>query len=370
MNIKICIICLMAVSVSQLCADEVADSSVAREWKFLGAPYVVANSDFGLIFGAGGGISKFPKIYIIYSASVSSAGDYSGGISSAQIVTERWRFENKTQLSKSNRYIYTLNDDKPEAIASTMTNTRELQLSALRRFGLFEIGPTVLIKTVRSNGTKDADDNPSLIDYPRFRKGDIELIGIRSRYQTANIVRPIEGVIFEGMIRAGRMGDENGKGKFEGDTELKLGYAKPVTDESRIYARVWSQFQLNAMPSLQNFLGWEQNHRGQPFMREWGRRVLSGRLQYHMTIAKQTKFPLVYLHELIALFPADRLDWEVVPFYDIGAVGDPANGWNKTRHGLGVGFHIILPPELVFRFDVAFAPGGSIRFFLGAGETL
>jgi len=351
-------------------AEESADSTDANRWKLLGAPYLFANSDFGLIYGVGGGISKYPDVYIIYGASGSTKGEFDGGISAAQIVTRRWRFENKTRFSKSNRYIYTLHDNDPETVASAVTNLIELQFGVLHRFGQFEIGSTLLLKKVKSGDVKDSDDNPITADYSRFREADLELIGVKSRYQTTNIIRPMDGLIFESMIRAGRMGYENHTGDFDADAEIKLGYAKPTTEDSRLYARIWSQFQLNAIPPLQNFLGWERNHRGQPFGREWGRRVLSGRIQYHLTVARKTKFPLVYIHNLISLIQPDRLDWEVVPFYDIGAVGDPSFGWHKTRHGIGFGLHVILPPELVFRLDIAFAPGGPVRFFLGPGETL
>ena len=349
-----------------------ANETDPRGWKFLGAPYVYANSDFGLVFGGGGGISKTPNIYILYWGSISGNGLLEGGISSAEFQWKNWRFLDVSWVSKSPRYIYTLHDNDPEIVAKATVTQYELQISALRRIERFELGPTILKRVVSAKDAKDANDRViPLTAFDRFGEANIELAGLRCRYSTTSPIRPLDGVVLESALRVGRAkSDLFDEAKFDGDAELKIAWAEDDLPEGRLYIRGWAIFQLETPPPAQQFLGWERNHRGQPFMREWGRRFLSGRLQYHRTFARRTDFPLVHLHRLMNFVSPDYLDWEFVPFYDVGVVGDPAYGWHKTRHAIGIGLHAVLPPDLVFRLDFALAPGGPLRFFIGAGETI
>ena len=51
--------------------------------------------------------------------------------------------------------------------------------------------------------------------------------------------------------------------------------------------------------------------------------------------------------------------------------GDPDyGGWRRTRQGYGLSLRLVLPPELVFFFDVAIMPGGDPMFYFGGGESL
>jgi hypothetical protein len=295
-----------------------------------------------------------------------------GGISQAELKTPQWRFVDISWLSKMPRIIYTQEDNDPQEVARAVVTQFELQLSALRRFGELEIGPSALIRAVKAQDAKDANEYPiPLNSFRRFGTADMELAGVRMRYLTTSIVRPIDGVILDMSVRAGRASGNNSSSPvFDADTDIKAGWAKPVSENGRIYLRTWAMFQLNAPPSVRNFLGWERNHRGQPYMREWGRRFLSGRFQYHHCFKRSSSFPMEQLNSVFPFIKPCKLDFEIVPFYDIGAIGDPEFGWHKTRSGFGAGLHIILPPELVFRIDFAVAPNGPFRFYIGAGETI
>ncbi len=398
--IGLCLVCLLTVSRAQtdpprddprLAAstmDTLLESSqiVPKQegLKFLGAPYVYANTDMGLVMGVGGGLSKPPNFYSLFFVDGSFNGMLQGGVSMMEIKSGDWRFIDVSWISQKLLYIYTLSDNDPQILAGALQTQYELNFSALHDLGGgWEAGPTVLVRFMRSREARDLVDpnNPgqSVLysegrnipksTYPRFRDADVELAGYRFRYTSTSPVRPTDGWIFETALRAGRTdGDAYATPRFDMDFEARLARAIPLTHRSRLYLRGWTILQLEAPPPVQQFLGWDRNHRGQPFMREWGRRFLSGRIQYHWMFAENSRFPWGHLHSLWSALPDMRLHYEIVPFYDIGAVGDPAFGWHETRHALGIGIHAVLPPDLVFRLDFAIAPGGPLRFFLAAGE--
>ncbi len=355
--------------------------------RFLGAPYAFANSDLGLVVGAGGGISKEPGFYSLFFIDGSLGGLLEGGISSMEIETENWRILDISWIAQKVLYIYTLSDNDPQILAGALQTQYEFNISALKKMGNsgWEIGPTTLVRFVRTREARDLrdpnDPKKSLLytdgrniprsTFARFEDADVELIGFRARYSNTNPVRPTDGWVFESAVRAGRTdGDAYAVPRFDMDFEGKIAWAIPVTERSRFYLRAWTIFQLEAPQPVQQFLGWDRNHRGQPYMREWGRRYLSGRVQYYHTIAHNSGFPWVPLHNLWHVLPPSLLDYEIVPFYDVGVIGDPQCGWHETRHGFGIGIHAVLPPDLVFRLDFCYAPEGPVRFYLGAGEAI
>ena len=344
------------------------------KWQSLGAPYIYANSDEGLVFGGGGGLSRFPDFYLLFFFSVSNKGMIELGIAQSEFISPsgKWKFLNESWGSQAPAYIYTLQTNDPEILAEAMSNLYELYFSALRKKGKLEVGPTTIIKIVSSKEIKDKKGN-SLSDlaYKRFGKADLQLAGLRLRYNDSSPIRPLKGINFESALLIGRsMSEEFKHPKIDGNIDLKIGITLPIASYSRIYCRVWTILQLYTPEPLHQFLGWGRNHRGQPYMREWGRRFLSGRFQYHLTFSENSNVPFCYVNQILSIVPPTPISWEIVPFYDIGAIGDPEFGWHKTRHGFGIGIHMVMPPELVLRLDFAIAPGGPIRFFIGSGETL
>ncbi len=363
---------LLCLSICGTFAEEIRQNQNSSGVQFLGAPYIFANSDLGLVYGMGGGLSRSPKLYILFFFNVSNNNLVEGGVLQGEYSYSDWKFSDVSWISKAPQYIYSLQDNNPEIIAKAIMTRFELQLSALRRVGNLEIGPTMMFRKSFARDHKDKDDNPiPRNSYERFGNANVELLGIRARYETTSPVRPTDGILLDGSLRFGRTNSNTYKSpRFDLDGEIKIGWTKPISSVSRFYSRIWCIFQLEAPPPVQQHLGWERNHRGQPYMREWGRRMLSGRFQLHFTFLERSKFPLDYLNKLIPVIKPDRMDFEIVPFYDVGEIGDPAFGWHKPRHGFGIGIHAVLPPELVLRLDFAIAPGGPIRYFIGAGETL
>ena len=367
----------IAVIVIILCSDSTVlsvepDTLNESQWQIIGAPYVLANSDVGVAYGAGGGVSYYPKLYLLWWFGYSTKGLLSVGISSAEFNTPKWKFLDVSWASKMPAYQYTLHDNEPQIIGKADVTQYEFQLSALRKYGKLEIGPTGMIRIVSAENAEDGIGNSVPLDtFDRFGKADVELIGLRVRYNTASPIRPINGTIFEAALRGGRSDWERfDNPRFDMDAELRIGSAFAYSPRNRLFLRAWGMYQMEAPPPVQNFLGWERNHRGEPFMREWGRWFLSGRIQYHLTWIEHSPQPMKLLNELFSFIKPALIDYEIVPFYDIGAIGDPAYGWNKTRHAIGLGFHIVLPPDLVFRLDLAISPGGPMRFYIGAGETI
>jgi len=366
------LILMLCCSISCLFAKDNAEIQNVNDLQFLGAPYVFANSDLGLVYGLGGGFSRSPNLYLLCFFNFSTNSLIEGGVLQGEYSYLNWKLSDVSWISKAPQYIYTIQNNDPQIIAKALMIRYELQLSDLRKVGNCEIGPTMIIRRSSSRDHKDKDDNPVPGDsFERFGEGSVQLLGIRSRYETTSPVRPIDGILIDGSLRFGRTnGDVYKLPRFDVDAEIKIGWARPITKGTRFYARIWSIFQLEAPPPVQQHLGWERNHRGQPYMREWGRRMLSGRFQYHITAFKRSPVPLAILHRWLPIIKPNRVDYEIVPFYDIGEVGDPAYGWHKPRHALGIGLHLVLPPELVLRLDFAIAPGGPLRYFIGAGETL
>ncbi|MBT7618009.1 MAG: hypothetical protein HN590_12070 [Calditrichaeota bacterium] len=365
-------ILLLCSSISISRAGDTSENQDLNNLQFLGAPYVFANTDLGIVYGVGGGISRSPNLYLLFFLNFSTNSLIEGGVLQGEYTYLNWNFSEVSWISKAPQYIYTIQNNDPQVIAKALMVRYELQLSALRKVGSWEIGPSMIVRKSSARDQKDKDDNPILEDsYERFGEGNVQLLGVRAKYETASSLRPIAGILIDGSLRFGRTnGDVYQLPRFDVDAEIKIGWAIPITSKTRIYARIWSIFQLEAPPPAQQHLGWERNHRGQPYMREWGRRMLSGRLQFHFTTVKRSPFPLVYMHEWIKIIKPARVDYEIVPFYDVGEIGDPAYGWHKPRHGIGIGLHLVMPPELVLRLDFAFAPSGPLRFFIGAGETL
>ena len=341
-------------------------------WQILAYPWVSINSDEGLSVGFSAGIAQPPGIVLFPTVSVASVGKASIGIR-GEIISGRWHGMGETTLFRSVRFLYPAGEGIPDYYASATVDRFYSSLSILRSTASgIEIGPDLLIDIAKGKDAEDFDDQPLDIDtLARFGFGSIVQAGIRARWYNTSPIRPMDGWLVEGAIRAGRAsGDANAGVCLDAAADWKIAWTKPISERTRIYLRGWGRHQWNSPPPVRNDIGWVRSVRGQPFHRDFGRRFISGRTQIHRTVLTGWGLPFRIAHSIWSKIPSYRLDVEMVGFYDVGVVGDPDFGWKKTRHGYGVGLRFILPPELVFMLDFGITPGGDIRFYLGGGETL
>ncbi len=342
-------------------------------WEFLGAPYVTVDPDFGVVFGVGLGLQKQPWTSMLIHGAVSSkkqSGMTFKGETGSRTMTYVFIF--REWLNPAG--IYPDAGALPDPVAEALLQRMEVKLSALRRLTSdLEIGPDIWFEFDQGIDPRTTDGDPLDVNtFPRFRSGSVAMAGIRARWRTTSATRPTDGVVLDGAVRAGRAdGVEYNSPRTTVAVNLWAAYAKPVTDRLRLYGRIRFDIQSEAPTSVRYSLGGESTLRGQYFNRDYGRRLIAARFQAPCRVASDVTLFTDIAHVFLPFFPTWHLDLELAPFADIGAVGDPDyGGWKRTRVGYGLGFRFVLPPELVFTFDLGFTPGGAGLFYFDAGETL
>ncbi len=343
-------------------------------WQVLGAPYVTADPDFGVIIGAGAGIARVPHLSLILNGAVSTGG-LAGGTVRGELErrTVRYLFTNRFWNNPEN--LYPSQGALPDAFAEAMVQRAEFQLAALFQLGNnLELGPEIWTLFAKGVDPETPAGNPLEIAHlPRYQRGELVLGGLRGRYRTTSAVRPMDGVVLDLALRAGRADGTTLPGpQATVAADLWAAIAKPLAPRWKLYLRGWARYQDTAPPSVRNPLGGLLTLRGQPFARDYGRRMLAGRFQLHYTAAQEVRFIGEWAHALIPVIPPLVLQAELAPFADVGAVADPdPGGWERTRQGYGISLRLVLPPELVFFFDLAYAPGADTPLlYFGGGETL
>lgn len=341
------------------------------EW--LGAPYVSADSDNGITLGLGTQVRYGPRMALIINTSVSTE-NLAGLTVRGEAASDRYKHIIRTTLWKMPIKLYPVAGASPDWHTKSLLQHTELQWATLRRFSPhFEFGPEIWSDFAKGIAPEDPYGMSVPVSaLPRLRDGSLVLAGLRMRYRTTSAVRPLDGIIFDWALRAGRAdGIEFTTPKPTVTSDLWLGYALPITDKLRLYSRFWGRYQMEAANSVRNPIGGLYTLRGQPFSRDFGRRMISGRFQLHYTAFEHVRFIGKTLHKIIPFVPEWDLEFEMAPFADIGAVGDPDWGkWRKTRQGYGMSFRIVLPPELVLFFDLAVSPGGTPLYYFGGGESI
>ncbi len=273
------------------------------------------------------------------------------------------------------RKLYTEGSD-PEEYARAYMGRVLLNLAYLkpiREESALQVGPAVKMNHTWVNDVRSPEDDPLPVLPGRFGQGGYALGGFQTRYITTSSLRPVKGWILKGGLYFGTAyGEQLDRARTDIHGDLSLAGVTPFLSHFRVYGRVQSGFQLESPEPVQLFLGGESTLRGQADQRDWGRRQLAGRLQLHWVMFQNVSWPIDLVHSIWSGFPtpADRFDLEVVGFHDIGAVGDPAIGWQRTRLGYGTGLRVVFPPELVFRFDVGYSRDFGFMVYVGAGETL
>ncbi|MCB2200036.1 hypothetical protein KQI63_11555 [bacterium] len=353
--------------------DSLVEKAHSTGWQFLGAPYVTADSDNGIIFGGGTGLAHPPHTAYIVNSSISTNG-LAGFTWRGETGSDKWRTILLTRIWLLPANLYPEHGALPDPYATARLQHTEFQVAAMRRFTpQFEFGPEIWTDFAKGIEPEDPDGNLlPLSNLPRFEDGSLTLLGLRGRYRTTSAVRPMDGFIIDLALRAGRAdGILLDEPRFTATSDLWIGWAKPVTRNTKLYMRGWFRAQDEAVPSVRNALGGIFTLRGQPFNRDYGRRLVAGRFQYHITMARNVTAISNAIQTVLPFMPTWELDLEVAPFADIGAVSDPDwGGWRRTRQGYGVSFRMVLPPELVFFFDLALTPGGDPLFYFGGGESL
>jgi len=340
--------------------------------KFIAAPWISANSDEGIAVGFTAGISRFPDL-LIYSSIQTSTKGYSSLSLRGEMGKNRVRNVWNTNLSNVIRYSYYPSIDKPETRAKASVTRYQMRYSRLYMMDdRIELGPDFTLDYSIGKDVEYTGDGLylSAVDGPydvRFGESGLSTLGIRARYASMNPNRPLSGNLVDLSFRLGNSGDNFPDSR---NGELRIAFAKPITMKSRIYLRLLGQYQGSAKPPVQKHLGGETTLRGEPSQRDYGRTVISSRVQYHKTLLDKWDLPLRLANRICSLFPVWKMEVEGVCFYDIGSVERISGKFLKTRQGYGVGLRFVIPPELVLFFDIAKSPHSSPRFYLGVGETL
>ena len=351
------------------------DSAAARssDWEFLGAPYITIDPDFGLVGGIGLGLQKPPYTSMLIHGAVSTkrqSGLTFKGEAGSDKTTLVFTF--REWLNPAN--IYPNAGALPDPVAKALLQRTEIKFSFLhRRTPTFEIGPDIWYEFDQGLEPESPDGIPlDVSSIPRYRSGSVAMTGLRARWRTTSATRPLDGIILDAALLAGRAdGYEYTVPRLTIAGNLWISAAKPVTDRLRLYGRLRMDAISESPTSVRYFVGGENTLRGQPFNRDYGRRLIAARFQMPIRIARDVTLFTDIAQFILPFFPTWRLEMELAPFADFGAVGDPdLGGWKRTRQGYGLGFNIVLPPELVFFFDLGYTPGGSALFYFGAGETL
>jgi hypothetical protein len=342
-------------------------------WQFLGLPYITADPDFGIIFGAGVGIAKPPRTNFLVNTSISTGGQM-GLTLRGEVGSERSSqvFIFRQWLNPAG--VYSPIGALPEAEAVAQLQRTEIKIAFLRRYSEhLEFGPELWNDFSKGIDPETPDGDPvNVAGIPRYRIGGLTLAGLRARYRTTSATRPTDGVIIDAAVRAGRADGidyTHPRPTIAGD--FWISKAKPISQNLRLYGRVWFRAQSEAPVSVRNDLGGVFSLRGQPYNRDYGRRLIAGRFQLHWTLIRGFTTFSDIAQMIIPPFPDWPLNLEVAPFADIGAVGDPdIGGWRRTRQGYGLSIRFVLPPELVFFFDIGYSPEGRPLLYFGGGETI
>lgn len=368
------LVLLTLFAVAGASASPAADStdSADRGAHILAAPYVVGNSDDGLTLGFGFGANRPPSLYAVSSIEYSLTGQLSAYVE-GEVWLGEYRYAGKVSYSRGDFGIYPTLPVDPEAVAEADIERVDIKLAALRPLSpRFELGPAVWIESARGMRPEDPDKVPlELATLAPFRPGSLALGGVRARWRTTSSVRPMDGYILDLITQAGAAwADEWDDAKPDATVQFKAAMAKPLHPRLRYYLRAETRLQLNTPPIVRNYNGGEKKVRGQPKRREYGRRAIYTRAQTHWTMLDDWRWPSEVAHSLFSFIPVYDLDVELVPFYDMGVMADPDFGWLPARHGVGMGLHFVIPPELVLRVDVGVSPGGSPRFYFTIGESI
>lgn len=356
---------------------EAEPDSVGGEkgWQWLGAPYITADSDFGAVFGGGLQVAYTPHVAMLFNGAASTSG-LAGLTARGEVGTRGGlRAILRNSIWAFPVSLYPVHGPLPEPDVTALLQHTEIQWAFLYEIvGTdWEVGPEFWSDFAKGLRPEDGDGNPvDVRNYPRLRDGSLVLGGLRARYRTTSPVRPVDGMIFDAALRVGRAdGVVWDEARTTVTADVWTAVAKPLHPRLRLYARVWTRLQSEAPPSVRNPLGGLFTLRGQPTMRDFGRRLVAGRFQLHWTAVENVRFIGRWLHAVIPAIPAWDLQFEVAPFADLGAVADPdIGGWRRTRQGYGLSLRLVLPPELVFFFDVAITPGGAPLYYFGGGEAL
>ncbi|MFH0881573.1 MAG: hypothetical protein V2A56_01175 [bacterium] len=374
MRLRICtLLVFVLLPFTGFSADRDSTTAVSSRWEFLGAPYVTVDPDFGVVVGLGLGLQKQLYTSMLIHGAVSSKRQ--SGITfkgEAGTPGTTYVFAFREWLNPAG--IYPDAGALPDPIAEALLQRMEVKLSALhKQTSTFEIGPDVWFEF--DQGLEPETPDGAALDVnslPRYRSGSIAMVGLRARWRTTSATRPLDGVILDGALRAGRAdGHEYSTPRFTIAANLWAAAVKPLTDRLRLYGRLRMDMQSEAPTSVRYSVGGESTLRGQPFNRDYGRRLIAARIQAPCRVASGVTLFTDVAQFFLPFFPTWNLDLELAPFADFGAVADPDyGGWKRTRQGYGLSFRMVLPPELVFFFDLGFTPGGAGLFYFGAGETL
>jgi hypothetical protein len=354
-----------------------ADSSeISNEdslsWRAIVTPFIFANSDDGVQYVFGIGLSKFPNFYTIAGGQITSKGNVAFGFDGEASIAER-RYVFDMGYSRRGDETFPSMGNKPISIAKATTSSFKINLASLSNISeRVEIGPVINISSSESKDFELADGvefEPETA--ANYQKANLALLGMRARYSTTSPIRPTDGVIVDGMVLAGRSeGEFNATSRFDMNASLRLAIAKPLSRNFMLYLRNDSHFQLETPTPLRKHIGGDKELRGEPLRRDLGRRVLLGRAQLHYTLTRSFTMPWKMVHAIFKSVPINSAEIELVPFYDIGVAGDPDYGWKRTRHGYGMGLKFVLPPDLVITLDFATTASGLTGFYFMFGQTI
>ncbi len=363
---------LLTVPISALAdSSEVSDTD-SLSWRAIVTPFIFANSDDGVQYVFGLGLSKYPKFYAIAGAQITSKGNVGVGFDGEASIGDR-RYIFDLGFSRRGDDTFPSMGNKPESIAKATTSSLKINLSTLANItDRFEFGPVVNVSTSESKDFEllnDSEFDPKVL--MNYQKANLSLFGARARYSTTSPIRPTDGVIIDGMVLAGRSeGEFNATPRFDLNASLRLAIAKPLSRNFMLYLRNDSHFQLETPTPLRKHIGGDKELRGEPLRRDLGRRVLLGRAQLHYTITRSFTMPWRMVHAIFKSVPINSAEIELVPFYDVGVAGDPDYGWKRTRHGYGMGLKFVLPPDLVITLDFATTASGLTGFYFMFGQTI
>ena len=335
-------------------------------------PYVSASSDAGFEAGIIASFASHPGMIMYYGGYWTTEG-HSGISLRGERSTGSLRMISESSLTRILHKLYHPGVNIRKPFASAVVNRLQFNLAVMKEFTKdLEIGPELFIDVAKGEHVSDVNEqNVSMESLSRFGLGSITQIGPRIRYRTTSTLRPLHCYIIDGSVRFGRAGGDaldNPEADFSID--LRLATAQPLSDRTRLYLRSWWGHQHAAPPPVRYSIGGSRTIRGLALERDFGRRVVNVRSQLHYSLFDEWEFPMRVAHSFWNVIPSMKMNVETVAFYDVGSIGDPDFGWRQLFHGYGGGLRIIFPPEMTFYLDVATSPGGGLRFYFGAGETL
>lgn len=360
---------LLALTSTGICENN-AESETKTS--LIAAPYIAGGSDEGIEFGLSAGISRYPVLMMYFTGSVSTKG-YSSTSIRGEFSTGNFRYSGEISGSRVLRYLFPPQPDFPDEYASALIDRLEFNLAMLKPVSdELEFGPKIAIDIAEGNEIEYIDGTPGLSStLPRFGYGISSQLGLMGRFHTTSTFRPTDGILAELSLLGGNASGVNlEKSVLDFSSEISFVYAKLLSDNWRYYWRGWWGHQHSTAPPNQFSIGGKNTLRGQRDQRYFGRRAVSSRLQLTYSVMERWELPKRVVKAVWKSFPLTDLDIEAVAFYDAGTTGDPEYGWYKTRHGLGAGIRLVSPPEMTFFIDVARSPGGDLRIYMGAGETL